>query len=173
MSELTLQWSEFGQPKHQVLRDQQPSKQPGKIRLGRDPALCDLVFQERSVSGLHVEIFFQSQAQQFFIRNLRSQNPPLVDGTLLEQGDLPLRAGTRIKLGRMELQVTALTITPPQAPPAVVSTSGPPSTAAYGLQCPQCHHVAAYSNDAIQQDCPMCGHSMATSNTVFIGKPLG
>lgn len=170
MSELTLQWSEFGQTKIQVLRDQQPSKQPGKIRLGRDPALCDIVFQERSVSGLHVEIFFQPQAQQFFIRNLRLQNPPLVDGTLLKQGDLPIRAGSRIKLGRVELQITAMTITPPEGPP-VFPKSGPPSTAAYGLQCPQCHHVSAYSNDAIKQDCPMCGHSMATSNTVFIGKP--
>lgn len=170
MSELTLQWSEFGQTKIQVLRDQQPSKQLGKIRLGRDPALCDIIFQERSVSGLHVEIFFQPQAQQFFIRNLRQQNPPLVDGTLLKQGDLPVRAGSRIKLGRVELQITAMTITPPATPPAFPK-SGPPSTAAYGLQCPQCHHVAAYSNDAIKQDCPMCGHSMATSNTVFIGKP--
>lgn len=169
MSELTLQWSEFGQTKIQVLRDQQPSKQPGKIRLGRDPALCDIIFQERSVSGLHVEIFFQPQAQQFFIRNLRLQNPPLIDGTLLKQGDLPIRAGSRIKLGRIELQVSAMTITPPAAP--VFPKSGPPSTAAYGLQCPQCHHVSAYSNDAIKQDCPMCGHSMATSNTVFIGKP--
>ena len=171
MSELTLQWSEFGQPKIQVLRDQQPSKQPGKIRLGRDPALCDIVFQERSVSGLHVEVFFQPQAQQFFIRNLRFQNPPLVDGTLLTQGDLPLRPGSCIQLGRVELQVTAMTVTPPPAPqPPVFPKSGPPSTAAYGLQCPQCHHVSAYSNDAIKQDCPMCGHSMATSNTVFINQ---
>ncbi|WP_299487169.1 FHA domain-containing protein [Acaryochloris sp. IP29b_bin.137] len=170
MSELTLQWSEFGQTKTQVLRNQQPSKQPGKIRLGRDPALCDIVFQERSVSGLHVEIFFQPQAQQFFIRSLRLQNPPLVDGILLKQGDLPIRAGSRIKLGRVELQITAMTITPPAIPPTFPK-SGPSSTAAYGLQCPQCHHVSAYSNDAIKQDCPMCGHSMATSNTVFIGKP--
>ncbi len=170
MSELTLQWSELGQTKTQILRDQQPSKQPGKIRLGRDPALCDIIFQERSVSGLHVEIFFQPQAQQFFIRNLRLQNPPLVDGTLLKQGDLPLRAGSRLKLGRVDLNITAMTLTPTSTPPAFPK-SGPPSTAAYGLQCPQCHHVAAYSNDAIKQDCPMCGHSMATSNTVFIGKP--
>jgi predicted component of type VI protein secretion system len=171
MSELTLQWSEFGQTKTQILRDQQPGKQPGKIRLGRDPALCDILFQERSVSGLHVEIFFQPQAQQFFIRNLRLQNPPLVDGTLLRQGDLPLRQGSRIRLGRIELQVTAMTITPAPQPTTPFPTTGPPSTLAYGLQCPQCHHVSAYSNNAIKQDCPMCGHSMATSNTVFIGKP--
>lgn len=169
MSELTLQWSELGQTKTLILRDQQPSKQLGKIRLGRDPALCDIVFQERSVSGLHVEIFFQPQAQQFFIRNLRLQNPPLVDGTLLKQGDLPVRAGSRIKLGRVDLNITAMAITPVSTSPTFPK-SGPPSTAAYGLQCPQCDHVAAYSNNAIKQDCPMCGHSMATSNTVFIGK---
>lgn len=175
MSDLTLQWSECGQTKIQILRDQQPSKQPGTIRLGRDPALCDIVFQERSVSGLHVEIFFHPHTQQFFMRNLRLQNPPLVDGTLLHQGELPIRAGSQIKLGRVELHITAITITPlPVPPPASPSAQGNPSSnMAYGLQCPQCDHVAAYSQEAIQQDCPMCGHSMALSNTIFLGKPAG
>ncbi|NJK40705.1 MAG: FHA domain-containing protein [Acaryochloridaceae cyanobacterium SU_2_1] len=169
MSELTLQWSEFGQLHRQVLFDQQQSKHAGTIRLGRDPALCDVVFQERSVSGLHAEIFFQAQTQQFLIRNLRPQNAPLVDGRLLPQGEVPLRLGSRIQLGRIEMQVTHLNITAPvvaqNATPQPLQS--PLSTAVYGLQCPQCQHVTSYSSHAIHQDCPMCGHAMADAHTVF------
>ena len=106
MNALTLQWHDAGQNKTQNIYEQQPSKNPGTVRIGRDPLRCDIVVSNPTVSGLHVEIFFHSQQQRFLIRNLRSQNPPLVDGKQLVQGEMPLKEGSVIYLGQMQLQVT-------------------------------------------------------------------
>ncbi|MBD2354336.1 FHA domain-containing protein [Tolypothrix sp. FACHB-123] len=125
MNALTLQWHDAGQDRTQNIYEQQPSKNPGTVRIGRDPLRCDIVVSNPTVSGLHVEIFFNSQQQNFYIRNLRSQNPPLVDRQQLVQGELPLREGSTIQLGQMLVKVIAVAInnipatilTPPAAPP--------------------------------------------------------
>ncbi|WP_066377352.1 MULTISPECIES: FHA domain-containing protein [unclassified Anabaena] len=110
MNALTLQWNDAGQNRTQHIYEQQPSKNPGTVRIGRDPLRCDIVLTNLTVSGLHVEIFFDSQQQSFYIRNLRSQNPPLVDGQQLIQGEKPLNQGSIIYLGQVQLQVTAVNI---------------------------------------------------------------
>jgi hypothetical protein len=110
MNALTLQWHDAGQNKTQQIYEQQPSKNPGTVRIGRDPLQCDIVLTNPTVSGLHIEVFFNSQQQSFYIRNLRSQNPPLVDGQQLIQGERPLIQGSIIYLGQVQLQVTAVNI---------------------------------------------------------------
>ncbi|BAY07396.1 FHA domain-containing protein [Calothrix sp. NIES-2098] len=194
MNALTLQWHDAGQEKTQNIYEQQPSKNPGTVRIGRDPLRCDIVVTNPTVSGLHVEIFFHPQQQNFYIRNLRSQNPPLVDRQQLVQGELPLREGSVIQLGQMEVKVTAISInsipptilTPPT--PAIASThptrppinqqpqvqirhhqhspTPPVPPGVYGLECPKCHKVSPSEN--LQVGCPWCGTSLAAAVSVLV-----
>ncbi|MBW4562576.1 MAG: FHA domain-containing protein [Mojavia pulchra JT2-VF2] len=195
MNALTLQWQDAGQNKTQNIYEQQPSKNPGTVRIGRDPLRCDIVVSNPTVSGLHVEIFFHAQEQRFYIRNLRSQNPPLVDRQKLVQGEKPLQEGSIIYLGQMELKVTAVLINsiPPTIlvpPQATVVSSQPtkppvnqqqpiqaghyyhpptppsPPPGVYGLECPKCHKVSPAEN--LQIGCRWCGTSLAAAVSVLV-----
>ena len=190
MNALTLQWQDGGQNKTQQIYEQQPSKNPGTVRIGRDPLRCDIVLTNPTVSGLHVEIFFHSQQQNFYIRNLRSQNPPLVDGQQLIQGEKPLNQGSIIYLGQAQLHITNITINtiaatvlslpqPPIASPQVVTPPlrQQPSPSpihhhqatpqgVYGLECPKCHRVSSLEN--LQVGCPWCGTSLAAAVSVLV-----
>ncbi|AUT04128.1 peptide-binding protein [Nostoc sp. CENA543] len=110
MNALTLQWYDAGQNHTKQIYEQQPSKKPGTIRIGRDQSQCDIVLVPGTVSRLHVEIFFNSQQQSFYIRNLQPNNPPLVDGQQLIQGERPINQGSVIHLGQVQLQVVAVNI---------------------------------------------------------------
>ncbi|MCX7596211.1 MAG: protein kinase [Fischerella sp.] len=105
LHQLTLEWLEDGQVKYRTILENQDSKNPGKIRIGRDPQECDLVLQDPTISGLHAEIFFHSQKQRFYLRNLRQQNPPIVDGQLLLAGEIPLAVGSSLRLGKQDFKV--------------------------------------------------------------------
>ncbi|MEO0377032.1 MAG: FHA domain-containing protein [Cyanobacteria bacterium P01_A01_bin.17] len=163
MNELTLQWREKNQFKIQAIGDQHPSREAGVVRLGRDPARCDIVLQDRSVSGLHVELFWQHD--QFYIRNLRASNPPLVDQMPLPQGERPLHQGSKICLGRIELTVTAISV-------PVVKSPAEQGSESYGIKCPNadCGQVLPYTSASLQQGCPHCGSSLAAGVTV-VGNP--
>ncbi|MBW4574594.1 MAG: FHA domain-containing protein [Aphanothece sp. CMT-3BRIN-NPC111] len=108
--ELTLEWVEAGGLKTLIIRDQQPTKNPGTVRIGRDPQQCDIVLSEPSVSGLHVEIFFNPQQQRFYLRNLRQTNPPIVDGRSLPTGEVAINQGSSLRLGQIDLKVKAITL---------------------------------------------------------------
>ncbi|QSJ16957.1 FHA domain-containing protein [Nostoc sp. UHCC 0702] len=190
MNALTLQWHDAGQNKTQNIYEQQPSNNPGTVRIGRDPLRCDIVVSNPTVSGLHVEIFFHSQQQRFLIRNLRSQNPPLVDGKQLVQGEMPLKQGSVIYLGQMQLQVTGVAINsipatilaPPQPALANPHPSTPPQQpqqnprhhhhppaqpqGVYGLECPNCHRISPLENLPI--GCSWCGTSLAGGVSVLV-----
>ena len=107
--ELTLGWSEAGRRRTQSIRNQQASKNPGTVRIGSDPAQCDIVLSEPTVSGLHVEFFFNSQQERFYLRNLHQSNPVIVDGQYLPVGEVALHQGSNIRLGQLVLRVTAIT----------------------------------------------------------------
>ncbi|MBR8832654.1 MAG: protein kinase [Stigonema ocellatum SAG 48.90 = DSM 106950] len=106
--DLTLEWLEAGEVKIRKILEKQQSKNPGKIRLGRDPLACDIVVPDPTVSGLHVEIFFHSQKHRFYLRNLRQKNPPIVDGRLLLAGEMPLSIGSCLRLGQQDFKVSAI-----------------------------------------------------------------
>jgi hypothetical protein len=169
MNALTLQWHDAGQDKTQNIYEQQPSKNLGTVRIGRDPLRCDIVLSHPTVSGLHVEIFFHHQQQRFYIRNLRSQNPPLIDGRQLVQGEMLLSEGTSISLGQIKLNVTSVstasipaTILMPPHPP----TPPAPPPGVYGLECPKCHKVSPGEN--LQIGCHWCGTSLAAAVSVLV-----
>ncbi|WP_392535617.1 FHA domain-containing protein [Nostoc sp. C117] len=182
MNALTLQWHDAGQDKTQNIYEQQPSKNPGSVRIGRDPLRCDIVLSNPTVSGLHIEIFFHPQQQRFYLRNLRSQNPPLVDGRQLVQGEMPLTEGISISLGQVQLKVTVISsgsipatiLMPPQPPignPHLPVNIGhnhhpAPPPGIYGLECPKCHKVSPPEN--LQIGCHWCGTSLAAAVSVLV-----
>jgi eukaryotic-like serine/threonine-protein kinase len=108
LHELTLEWSENGEIRSCTIEENQQSKNPGRIRIGRDPQVCDVVIPDVSVSGLHAEIFFNTVKQKFYLRNLRQQNPPIVDGKLLLAGEMSISVGSGIRLGRQQFKVSAI-----------------------------------------------------------------
>ena len=178
MYEITLAWTQGEQAETKTLHPWQASKQPGAIRIGRDPERCDWVLSHPTVSGLHVEIIFQPEQHQFYLRNLRAQNPPFVDGFLLEQGELVLQVGSKIRLGQLELHVTAIApikttvLLSPQLPTLIPILSrplvptAPPTLSTYGLQCPKCHQTSPYEH--LQSGCPWCGTSLAAAASVIL-----
>lgn len=181
MNALTLQWYDAGQPKTEKISEYGGIKNPGTVRIGRDPIKCDIVLSHPTVSGLHIEIFFNQQQQHYLVKNLRETNPPLVNGQRLTQGELPLTEGSIIILGQQELKVTTISISSvpetvivipqPQIPvhqyhnhPQPPIPSQPQRV--YGLECPHCHKVS--STEYLQVGCRWCGTSLAAAVSVLV-----
>lgn len=183
MNELTIEWQEAGHPRRQIIRDHQLSKNPGTVRLGRDPLRCDIVLTHPTVSGLHVEIFFNPYLRQFFLRNLRQTNPPWINGNRLAVTEAVLSEGTIFHLGETLIKVSVVTIDESSIPATVlISTPLPanggqvfqlqpppaaaPSNRTYGLQCPKCDRVSPY--DRVDLGCAWCGTSLAAAASVLM-----
>lgn len=109
MNELTLEWVEAERKHTQKIYSQQPTKNPGTVRIGRDAAQCDIVLSHPTVSRLHVEIFFHEQ-RCFRLRNLRMTNSPIVDGQRLQLSEVELRPNSTIYLGEMQLKVVDISV---------------------------------------------------------------
>ncbi len=107
MQELTLKWTESNLVRIETIREQQPSKHPDTVRLGRDPATCDIIFKDQTVSRLHVEIFYDRRRGSFCLRNLKPDNPPMVDDQIVGSAEVTLSFGNIIHLGQTEIKVIA------------------------------------------------------------------
>lgn len=118
MYRLTLEWQEDTRNCSQTLSAQDQTKQAGAIRIGRDRERCDVVLQhpdrniERTVSGLHLELFWNEAEQRIYVRNLTRDrippNPALVDGQTVIDQELPIAENSNIKLGKMTVRVKVL-----------------------------------------------------------------
>ncbi len=182
MHELTLEWQEARQLKRETIRHQQRSKSPGSVRLGRDPVRCDVVLSDPTVSGLHIEIFFNASTQSFGLRNLRETNPPLVDGRPIIHGETPLSEGSTIYLGQLKLKVATIAHTAAAPSPGIAPTILMPpkplvgvnqpvqASVSYGLQCPNCRRVSPF--DQMDFGCHWCGTSLAAAASVLM-QPKG
>jgi predicted component of type VI protein secretion system len=175
MWELTLEWQEAGQLRRETIRQQQLSLYPGTMRIGRDPTRCDILLSDPTVSGLHVEIFFNPSTQTFVLRNLRHSNPPFVDGRQIITEEVALSQGSAIYLGQLELKVIAISLhqTNQAIPPTLLfgsqpvpSANQPAPAASYGLECPNCHRISPY--DRIDWGCQWCGTSLAAAASVLM-----
>ena len=116
MDAITLAWTEAGQRKTQTFVDTYSTKNPGTIRIGRDPAQCDVILpslsaSDRTVSRLHVEIAFNPTHSSFYLRNLKPQNPVQVDGAAVAE-EAVLQEGSIIRLGKVEVEVAAVAAVP-------------------------------------------------------------
>ncbi|PAX49106.1 protein kinase domain-containing protein [Brunnivagina elsteri] len=110
LHELTLEWHEDGEIRTCTIEENQQSKNFGRIRIGRDPQVCDIIIPEVTVSALHAEIFFNGLKNRFYIRNLRQKNPPIVDGQMLLAGEMLLTTGSSLRLGRQQFKVSNINI---------------------------------------------------------------
>lgn len=121
MHQLTLEWASANQSLSQTLSLEESTRIPGAIRIGRDSTLCDVVLRhpdptvEKTVSGLHIEIFFNSEANRLYLRNLtrdrqppKRPNPVVVDGKKIITEEVPLHTGSQIRLGKMVLTIKAI-----------------------------------------------------------------
>ncbi|MGA9379228.1 MAG: FHA domain-containing protein [Phormidium sp.] len=167
MNEIILEWQEATQLRKVVINDQQVSKNPGTVRLGRDPLKCDIVLTHPTVSGLHVEIFFNQNCYCFQLRNLRQSNPPVVDGRNLIQGEMTLVEGSTVCLGQTEIKVVAVTLAGSSVPPTILMPpNSSPVNQVYGLKCPQCDRISPF--EQLDLGCPWCGTSLAAASSVLI-----
>jgi len=172
MNKLTLEWLEAGYLRKQVIYDQQLGKNPGTVRLGRDPLRCDIVLTHPTVSGLHIEIFFNAGLNCFQVRNLRHSNPPVVNGKNFIQGEITLTEGSTISLGQMEIKITSVSLIASSVPPTILISPKSPRVATpnqtYGLKCPnvKCGRISAFERS--YNGCPWCGTSLAAAASVLI-----
>lgn len=172
MQQLTLEWAAANQNLSQTVSLDQSTKTTGVIRVGRDATLCDVVLKhpdpsiEKTVSGLHVEIFLNPATNSFYLRNLtrdrqppKQPNPVVVDGQKVITEEVPLRAGSQIRLGRMALTVKA--IDSPQAAPQL------PQTPQYVKVCANSktphHYPLSYNNF----NCEICGYVMLGATLIY------
>ncbi|MBE9011334.1 FHA domain-containing protein [Pseudanabaenaceae cyanobacterium LEGE 13415] len=127
MYRLTLEWQENTRNSLQTIASHDQTKQPGTIRIGRDRERCDVVLQhpdrniERTVSGLHIELFWNEAEQKMYVRNLTRDrippNPALVDGQTVINQELAIAENSKIRLGKMALRVKALELDSKQKEP--------------------------------------------------------
>lgn len=123
MSQLTLSWQEEGNARSHTL----DLSFPGAVRLGRDPDLCDVVFQDPSVSRLHAEIRWSALDGRFYIQSLSSSNPIEVDHQQLH-GTRLIQNGTTIMLGDTTVQVAKNDAPATMAPASATMARAPVSS---------------------------------------------
>ncbi|AFY71032.1 Forkhead-associated protein [Thalassoporum mexicanum PCC 7367] len=147
MPELTLEWTDINQRQCHRIGDQ-------RVRIGRDPARCDLIIQHPTVSALQAEIFFNADRGQFYVRDLRGEpNPPLVDGVRITGGEAALHPHSLIYLGQVAIKIAAIVVA---------------ANADYGLRCPnpRCGREVAY--EYLELACPWCGTSLAAAASTIL-----
>lgn len=155
---------EGGRERSQTFTSAQATKCPGAIRIGRSKELCDLVLSETesSLSRLHLEIFLNTNTNNFWVRNLTrdrpadKRNPIIVDGQKLLEGEASIKTGSQIQLGKIALKIGAIEqLTAEKIEPV----SGQP---VYGVKCPS-GHILPYNYLGLF--CPHCGKAMQSGES--------
>lgn len=163
MYKLTLEWPEGTQTHSLTFTPNQVTKNPGTIRIGREKEKCDIVLPdtEKSVSRLHGEIFFNSHANTFYLRNLTKDQPPhkqnaiVVDGQKILDQEIIIKTGSLIQLGRITLKVSQFEMLHPEP-----ATPDPQ----HRIKCPN-GHVLDYNY--LSSFCPYCGIAVTGDTGLF------
>jgi hypothetical protein len=101
---LTLTWYEHGRKQTHTITSESKNGHPNRVTLGRDPSRCDLVFVDRTVSGLNAEIYFDDSTGDFWLRNLRPINSPFINNQKVISSAC-LEAGVTLYLGKVAITV--------------------------------------------------------------------
>jgi FHA domain len=101
---LILTWRELGKQKIHTIASEGKNGDPNRLKLGRDPSRCDLIFADQTVSGLNAEIYFDDRAAAFYIRNLRPVNPPFINGNKVVSSTC-LESSTTLYLGKVAIAI--------------------------------------------------------------------
>ena len=191
MNEIIISWQEKDLTKTKTIRELQPSKNPGTVRLGREPSNCDIIFDDPSISRVHVEIFYNNQYDKFYLRNLKSNNPPIVDNELVvKPAEVVLNNNSVICLGQTKIKViyntnnilTAPTILQPTnsdngtvlSPPDTSQLQGSitqPRISMVGvnyLVCPNPNCRKLVSIERLNIGCSWCGTSLADAGSIIL-----
>ncbi len=156
MHKIALEWVEEGRNRSQAFSFSKPNEP--SIRIGRDESQCDVIVKDpaKTVSGLHIEIFFDVIKKTFYLRNLTKNrdrpNPALVNGQKIVAEDVALSRCTTIQLGKMTLTANVTSDAPEDAP-------------VHGLKCHVCNHVSPQSSLSLV--CAWCGTSLASASTAI------
>lgn len=154
MHKLALEWVEEGRNRSQSFSFDKPNEPP--IRIGRDESQCDVILKDSSktVSGLHVEIFFDVKKHTFYLRNLTRKrdkpNPAWVNGQKVVTDEVPLKHRATIQLGKVTIKTNVTSDAPEDAP-------------MNGLKCHVCGHVSPQASLSLV--CQWCGTSLASAPT--------
>lgn len=113
MTNLLLEWQENQQILTRIINGGKATRSK-PTTIGRNPS-CDIQLNDvfKTISGIHVGIFFDSITNNFYLLNLtrnRPQpNPAIVDGKKVLTEEVILHTGTKIQLGKeVKLQVKAI-----------------------------------------------------------------
>lgn len=154
MHKIVLEWVEEGRNRSQTFSFDRPNEPP--IRIGRDESQCDVIIKDpsKTVSGLHVEIFFDIAKRTFYLRNItrnrEKPNPARVNGQKVVAEDVALKYQSTIQLGKVTLTANVTSDAPEDAP-------------VHGLQCHVCGHVSPQASLSLV--CQWCGTSLASAPT--------
>ncbi len=154
MHKIALEWVEEGRNRSQAFSFEKPKEPP--IRIGRDESQCDVIVKDpsKTVSGLHVEIFFDVAKHTFYLRNLTKNrdkpNPAWVNGQKVVEADAVLKHRATIQLGKVTLTANVTSDAPEDAP-------------VHGLKCHVCGHVSPQASLSLV--CQWCGTSLASAPT--------
>ncbi|NJM34955.1 MAG: FHA domain-containing protein [Rhodomicrobium sp.] len=74
-------------------------------RIGRDPARCDIVIQDPTISRLHAELYF-FPGEGVKIRDLGSANGTYINGERIYDNYRPIGVRSAVTIGRLELTVS-------------------------------------------------------------------
>ena len=74
-----------------------------KVKIGRKAGVCNLVLEDKAVSGEHCEVYMRNS--KVYVRDLGSANGTFVDGRKII-GETEIQTGTIMKLGKTEYRVT-------------------------------------------------------------------
>ncbi|MDE5076189.1 MAG: FHA domain-containing protein [Trichodesmium sp. St5_bin2_1] len=191
MNEIIISWQEKELTKTKTIRELQPSKNPGTVRLGREPSNCDIIFDDPSISRVHVEIFYNNQYDKFYLRNLKSNNPPIVDNELVvKPAEVVLNNNSVICLGQTKIKVIYNTNNILTAPTILQPTNSdngtvlsPPDTSqlqgsitqrrrsmvgANYLVCPNPNCRKLVSIERLNIGCSWCGTSLADAGSIIL-----
>jgi Inner membrane component of T3SS, cytoplasmic domain len=177
--QLTLTWTESDRVQTKIILGLAIGETAKTFRIGRDPTQCDLVLFDNTVSRVHVEIFFRSDWNHFYLRNLQPKNPPKIDGGILIEGEVALHPESVIELGHLKLAVTDISETKPDRVPVASAIPAPPvfhplplsphppfRRSTYGLECPHCHRLLPL--EMRDSACTHCGHFLADAESIII-----
>ncbi len=163
MFKVTLEWREGDQLQSRSISTTEPTKQVGKIRIGRDVAQCDVVLTDpdKTVSRLHAELFLNESDHMVTLRNLTrdqegKQNPVIVDHHKVIHQEIPLSLGTSLQFGRV-----LVTLSDIEVQKALQASEAKPT---FGIKCHTCGNVISY--DYLGLACPYCGSTVQADDTV-------
>lgn len=154
MKELVLTWN--GGSESRVIRSNQPGIPSNRFRIGRDPT-CDLVlpsvtYEDLTVSKLHVEIYFDATANQFYLHNLKgTSNPPKLYGQFVNDAPVIIDKNGVLQLGKREMTIVLVVPKEVTIPPTASMPDQP-------LVCPHCATGYTYEESArLNGRCPKDG----------------